>query len=330
MDLYTEPPITSFFPRIATYKKRKIHTEIASSDSSNKRQRDHISTTSRQGIKSKAKEDGQERHDTLDNEAISILHLPSDSVDDLSTTRPAQSSERHLPRLPSLNAMPQTPKPDQLPPRNKRNTSLQTPPPTDERAERQRLMELTPTFSISWKSPDLSTGKNLLPTPSTLGGSASRHHRHFGNDPCRIVPGQDLLLPTRPEYSETPLKASLLSVSIPSSQSQLMANTYFEDEHHLTLASAALPCKHGVQSSPTRISLNRINKEGTFYTTQTFIASSQSQFLSSLEYENPQRSQPSPNVSNSELEIIPSSQSQENELGMLSDPKARHQSMHSR
>lgn len=335
MHFYSEAPITSFFPRITASKKRKIHTELSPSGSvSNKRQEGHTSATSIQG-KSKAKEDEQERRNTLDNGTITILQSPS--VDDLSTTRPTtrqQASERHIPLPPSSNAKnstPQTSKPIGLPSRKKRKTSLQTPPPTNEGAERQLLMELTPTLSpfIFRTSPDIRIDKVLLPTPSTLGRSASQHNGHSSNDRSRDVQEQDSSSPTWLRHLDMSLKASA-PVSVPSSQSQLMANGYFEDKHHLT--SAQLPQYEVQLTLQNKISLNRKDKgESTSYASQKFISSSQSQFLSPFdEHDHPQKSQPSPIASNPELDIIPSSQSQERELRISSDPKKCHQSISSR
>lgn len=320
---FSETPITSFFPRIT--KKRRIHT---SSSSSNKRQRDHASTASRQGGKSRANEDEQERRNTLDNGIISILHSPS-----VESTQ-QQTSERHMSLLPGLNAKnttSQTPKPNRLPSRTKRKTSLQTPPPTYGTAERQQLMELTPILPpfISRKSLDLRSEMALLPTPSTLGRSASYHNGYSGNERCRVNQGLVLLSPTRPKCSSTSLKASV-PVSIPSSQSQLMANAYYEDKHPLMAASTTLLCKkqspqYEVQPSPpNRIILNRRDKgDSTSHDSQILIPSSQSQFLSALdEHGHPQ---PSPVVSNSELDI-PSSQSQEKELRILNNLEECHRS----
>lgn len=332
MNFDSEALITSFFPRIT--KKRGIHTELAPSSSSSKRQRGHTSTTARQ---SRANEDEQERRNTLDNGIISTLHSPS-----VESTR-QETSERHISLLPSLNAKStasQTPKPDRSPSRMKRKTpssfSLQTPPPTNRAAERQRLMELTPilpTF-MSRKSLDLRIEKALLPTPSTLGRSSSYRNGHFGNERSRVNRGQILLSPTRPKRSDSLLRASV-PVSIPSSQSQLMANAYCEDKHPLIPASTALSCKKQspqfeVQPSPpNRIVLNRRDKrDSTSHDSQMFISSSQSQFLSPVdEHGHPQPSLIAPN---SELDIIPSSQSQEKELRILNDLEECHQSIRSR
>ena len=327
MNFDSETLITSFFPRIT--KKRGIHTESASSSSSNKRQRGHTATARQ----SRANEDEQERGNTLDNGIISILHSPS-----VESTR-QQTSERHMSLLPSLNVKnttSQIPKPNRSPSRTKRKTPLQTPPPTNGAAERQRLMELTPILSpfISRKTLDLRIEKALLPTPSTLGQSASYHNGHSGNERCRIDQGQVLLSPTRPKRSDTSLKASV-SVPIPSSQSQLMANGYCEDNHPLMPASTALPCKmqspqYEVQPSPrNRIILNRRDKgDSISHGSQMSISSSQSQFLSPLdEHDHPQSSSIAPN---SELDIIPSSQSQEKELRILNDLEKCHQSIRSR
>ena len=312
MDFYSETTITSFFPRINAHKKRRVHTELASSSSSNKQQRVHTSTAPRQGAKSRANEGEQERRNTLDNGIISILHSPSGSTQQ-------QTSERHM------SATSQTPKPNRLPLRTKRKTSLQTPPPTNGVAERQRLMELTPISPpfISRKSLDLRIERALLPTPSTSGRSASYHNGHSGNERCRVNQEQVLLSPTPPKCSDVSLKASV-PVSIPSSQIQLMANTYCEDKHPLMPASTALPCKkqspqYEVQPSPSnRIILNRRDKgDSTSHDSQMLIFSSQSQFLSPFdEHDHPQ---PSSTVPNSELDIIPSSQSQEKELRVLTD-----------
>jgi hypothetical protein len=109
----SETLITSFFPRIT--KKRAIHTELASSNSSNKRQRGHTSATARQS----ANEDEQERRNTLDNGIISILHPPS-----VESTR-QRASKRHMSLLPSLiakNTTSQTPKPNRSPSRTMRKT----------------------------------------------------------------------------------------------------------------------------------------------------------------------------------------------------------------
>jgi len=342
MHFYTEAPITSFFPRITTSKKRKVHTELTSSGSvSNKRQKDNTSTaTSRQGIKSKANEDGQERRNALDNGTISILHSPS--VEDLSTARPAkgaqqQTNERHMPLLPSLNpknVTPQIPKPNILPSQTRCKTSLQTPSPTNAGAERQRLMELTHTLSpfISRKSSDSHIEKVLLPTPNTLGRSTLHH-----NDRCRVVQGQlshqDSSSPTPPQRSDTSLKASV-PVSVLSSQSQLMANAYSEDEHYLT---PAVPCQRlqlpqyeAQPPPPNKLPLNRRDKGGSIsHASEMFISSSQSQFLSPLDEHNSlQRSQPSSIASNPD-DIVPSSQSQEKELRILSDPEECCQSIRS-
>ena len=320
MDFYSETTITSFFPRITAHKKRRIHTEPASSSSSNKRQRVHTSTASRQGAKSRANEGEQERRNTLDN-GIILLHSPSESTQQ-------QTSERHMSLLPSLNAKnttSQTPKPNRLPSRTKRKTSLQTPPPTNGVAERQRLMGLTPISPpfISRKLLDLRIEKALLPTPSTSGRSASYHNGHSSNERCRVDQEQVLLSPTPPKRSDMSLKASL-PVSIPSSQIQLMANAYCEDKHPLVPASTALPCKkqspqYEVQPSPpNRIILNRRDKgDSSSHDSQMLIFSSQSQFLSPLdEHDHPRPGSIAPN---SELDIIPSSQSQEKELRILID-----------
>jgi hypothetical protein len=322
MDFYSEAPITSFF----LPKKRRLQTELAPSSSSNKRQRDHTSTTSRQGTTSRADEDEQEHSNTLDNGIISILHSPS-----VDNTR-QQTNERHMSLLPSLNAKnttSQTPKPNRLPSRTKRKTSLQTPPPTNGAVERQRLMELTPISPpfISRNSPDLSTEKVLLPTPSTLGRSASYHNGRSGNERCRVNQGQILLSPTRPKGSDTSLKACV-PVSIPSSQSQLMANAYCGGKHSLMPASTALSFKkqspqYEVQPSlPNRIILNRGDKgDLTSHDSQMIISSSQSQFLSKLDEHQP---------SSIELDSIPSSQSQERELRISNDLEECHQSIRSR
>ena len=334
MNFDSETLITSFFPRIT--KKRGIHTELAPSSSSNKRQRGH---TARQGTKSKANEDEQERRNTLDkkNGIISILDSPS-----VESTR-QQTSERHMSLLPSLNVKnttSQTPKPNRSPSRTKRKTpssfSLQTPPPTNGAAERQRLMELTPILpsSMSRKPLDLRIEKTLLPTPSRSGRSASYHSGHSGNEQSRVNQGQVLLSPTRLKRSDSSLKASV-PVSIPSSQSQLMVNAYCEDKHSLMPASTALPCKeqlpqYEVQpSSRNRIILNRRDKgDSTSHDSQMFISSSQSQFLSPLdEHDHPQ---PSLIASKSEFDIIPSSQSQEKELRILNNLEECHQSIRSR
>jgi hypothetical protein len=326
MNFDSETLITSFFPRIT--KKRGIHTDLAPSSSSNKRQRGHTSTTSRQGTKSRADE---ERRNTLDNGIISILHSPS-----VESTR-QQTSERHMSLLPNSNAnntTSQTPKPNRSTSRTKRKTSIQTPPPTNGAAERQRLMELTPILPpfISRKSLDSRFEKALLPTPSTLGRSASYHNGHSGNERSRANQGQVLLSPTRPKRSDTSVKANV-PVSIPSSQSQLMANAYCEDKHPLMPASTALPCKmqspqYEVQPSPpNRIILNRRDKDSTSHDSQMFISSSQSQFLSPLdEHDHPQPSLIAPNP---ELDIIPSSQSQEKELRILTLEEC-HQSIRSK
>ena len=328
MNFDSETLITSFFPRIT--KKRGIQTELAPSSSRNKRQRGHTSTTSGQGTKSRAN-DGQERRNTLDNGIISILH--SSSVE---STR-QQTSERDMSLLPSLNAnntTSQTPEPNRSPSRTKHKTSLQTPPPTNGVAKRQRLMELTPILPpfIPRKSLDLRIERALLPgpTPSTLGRSASYHNGHSGNERSRVNQGQVLLSPSRPKRSDTSLKASV-PVSIPS-QSQLMANAYREDKHLLMPASTALPCKrqspqYEVQPSPpNRIILNH-KGDSTSHDSQMFISSSQSQFLSPLvEHDDPQPSLVAPN---SELDIIPSSQSQEKELQILNDLEECHQSIRS-
>lgn len=343
MHFYTEAPITSFFPRISASKKRKIHKELTPSGSdSNKRQRN----IPRHGIESKAKGDKQEHRNSLDNEIVTILHSPS--VEDLATTRPAkstlqQTSESYVPLLQSLYAKdvtPQTPKPNVLPSRKKLKTSLQTPPPTNAEAGRRQLMDLAPTLSpfISQKSSVLRTEKALLPTPSTLGRSASHYIRYSGRDHCRVfeLPHQDLPSPTSPQHSNTSSKASV-PVSIPSSQSQLMANGYFEDEHELTPASTALVCirpqlsQFEEHSPPNRILLNRTDEDSTSHANQMVVCSSQSQFLSPVDgYVSPRRSHPSSIASNSELDIIASSQSQENELRILSNPEAFHQSISSR
>ena len=330
MNFDSETLITSFFPRIT--KKRGIHTELAPSSSSNKRQRGHTSTSARQSTKSSANEDEQKRRNTLDNGIISILHSPS-----VSSTQ-QQTSERHMSLLPRLNAKnttSQTPKSNRTPSRTKRKTALQTPPPTNGATERQRLMELTPILppSISRKSLDLRIEKALLPTPSTLGRPASYHNGRSGNERSRVNQGQVLLSPTRPKRSDTSLKASV-PVFIPSSQSQLMANGYCEDEHPLIPASTALPCRkqspqYEVQPSPpNRIILNRRDKgDSTSHDSQMIISSSQSQFMSPLdEHDHPQLSSIAPN---SELDIIPSSQSQEKELRILNNLEECHQSIRS-
>ena len=325
MHFNTEAPITSFFPRIAASKKRKIHTELAPSGSSNKWRGDH----SRQGFKSRVNEDEQEGHNTLDNGTIPILHSPF--ANNLSTTRLTrqQTNERHMPLR--KDVAPHTPNPNRLPSRKKRKISLQTPPPTD---EAQRLMELTPTLSpfISRESSDLRIEKVQLPTPSTLGRSASHHNGHSGNERCRVT--QDLSSPARPKSSDTSPK--VVPVSIPSSQSQLMANSnsYSEEKHRLMPASTVLPygqlLQYEVQLSPTnKITLNRRDKgDSKYHESQMFISSSQSQLLSPLDEHN--HLQPSLIASNPELDIIPSSQSQEKELRILSDPEECHQPIHSR
>ena len=327
MNFDSEPLITSFFPRIT--KKRGLHTELSPSSSSNKRQRlgGHTSTTARQGTKSRSNEDEQERRNTLDNGIISILHSPS-----VESTR--QQTNTHFPSLNAKNTTSQTPRPKRSLSRTKRKTSFQTPPPTNGAAERQRLMELTPILPpfISRKSLDLRIEKALLPIPSTLGRSASCHNGPSGNERSRVNQGQVLLSPTRPKRSDTSLKASV-PVSIPSSQSQLMANGYCEDKHPSMPASTALPCKkqspqYEVQPSPAnRIILNRRDKgDSTSHDSQMLISSSQSQFLSPLDdHDHPQ---PSSTAPNSELDIIPSSQSQEKELGILNEEC--HQSIRSR
>ncbi|KAF8803797.1 hypothetical protein BYT27DRAFT_7195138 [Phlegmacium glaucopus] len=337
MHFYTEAPITSFFPRITASKKRKIHTEPTPSSSVSNKQRDNTSATS-QGIKSKAKEDGKKRRNSMD---ISRLHSPS--VEDLSTPRPTkslrqQTSERHMPLLPSLNAKvvtTHTPKPNALPSRKRRKTSLQTPPPTNPGTE---FMELTPTLSpfISRKLPGLRIEKVLLPTPSTLGRSASHHNGYSGNDLCRVVQGhlfhQDSSPPTPPQHSDTSLKESG-PLSIPSSQSQLMANGCYEDGDHSTPAGTAWPCQRLQDEAqlflPNRIHLNQGDEPDSTSHAEMFIPSSQSQFLSSFdEYDSPQRSQPTSIASNPD-DIVPSSQSQEHELRMLNDPEGCYQSMRS-
>ena len=332
MNFNSETLITSFFPRIT--KKRGIHTELALSSSSNKRQRSYTSTSARQSTKSGANEGEQERRNTLDNGIMSILHSPS-----VESTQ-QQTSERHMSLLPSLNAKnttSQTPKPNRSPSRTKRKTALQTPPPTNGAAERQRLMELTPILPsfISRKSLDLRIEKALLPTPSTLGRSTSYHNGHSGNERSRVNQGQLLLSPPRPKRSDTSLKASV-PVFIPSSQSQLLANGYCEDEHPLMPASTALPYKkqspqYEVQPSPPNriIILNRRDKgDSTSHDNQIIISSSQSQFLSPLdEHDHSQRSSIAPS---SELDIIPSSQSQEKELRILNNLEECHQSIRSR
>jgi hypothetical protein len=317
MNFDSETLITSFFPRIT--KKRGIHTELAPSSSSNKRQRGHTSTTSGQGTKSRAN-DGQERRNNLDNGIISILH--SSSVE---STR-QQTSER------VNNTTSQTPKPNRSPSRTKRKTSLQTPPLTNGAAERQRLMELTPILPpfISRKSLDLRIERTLLPTPSTMGRSASYHNGHSGNERSRVNQGQVFLSPSRPKRSDTSLKASV-PVSIPS-QSQLMANAYCEDKHLLMPASTDSPCRRqspqyeAQPSPPNRIILNH-KGDSTSHDSQMFVSSSQSQFLSPLdEHDDPQPSLIAPN---SELDIIPSSQSQKKELRILNDLEECHQSIRS-
>lgn len=322
MHFYTEAPITSFFPRITASKKRKIHTELVTAGPSNKQRRGHNAGE-------------QERRNTPDNGNISpILHALS--IDDLSTTRLAksmwqQTSERHIPLLPSLNAEDATPqpKPNPLPSRKKHQNSLQTPPPTN---EAQRSMQLAPTLTpfISGKSPDFCFERVPLPTPSTLGLSASHLNGHSGNDRCRAVQGQDLLSPTRPKRSNTSLKASV-PVSISSSQSQLMADTYSEDKHHLMSPITAFPYRqlpqYEVQSSLNRITLNRRDKgNSTSHDSQIFIFSSQSQFLSPFD----EHEQLGSIASNPEPDIIPSSQTQEKELRISSDPEECHQSVRSR
>ena len=324
MHFYSEAPITSFFPRITASKKRKIYTE---GSVSNNKQRDH---TSRQGIKSKAKEEEPERRNTLENGAISVSHPAS--VDNISTTRPAKT---HMSLLNTEAAIPQlTPKLNRLPSRRNRKISLPTPPQTNEGAKRQRLMELTPPLSpfIFRKSLDLSIEKVLLPTPSTLGRSASHNSGHTCNDRCPVVQGQDLLSPTRPKHSDTSMKASV-PVSIPSSQSQLMAKAC---ELDLTPAGTAFPRKR-LQSPQHEAQLKRIplnkrdNGHSISHTSQMFISSSQSQFLTPIDgYDHLQKSQPRLTTSNSEFDIIPSSQSQEKELRILSDPEGCHQSIRSR
>jgi hypothetical protein len=232
----------------------------------------------------------------------------------------------------------QTPKPNRSPSRMKRKIPssfpLQT-PPTNGAAERQRLMELTPIFppSMTRKSLDLRIENALLPTPSTLGRSSSYHNGHSVNERFRVNQGQVLLSPTRLKRSDPSLRASL-PVSVPSSQSQLMANAYCEDKHPLTPANTTLPCKkeslqYEVHPSPDRIILNRRDKgDSTSHDSQMFISSSQSQFLCPLdEHDHPQ---PSLIASNSELDIIPSSQSQEKELWVLNDLEEGHQSIRSR
>ena len=339
MHFYSEAPITSFFPPIS--KKRK-KTELARPGSSNTQQTqqtqqtDHTSTTSRQDTKPRANEDEQECRNALDNGIMFILHSPS--VDDLSTTRVAKStrqqisaSERHMSLLRSIDAKavtPQTPNPDRPPSRKKRKISLQTPTPTNEAV---RLMELTPTLSpfIFRKSLYLRIEGVPLPTPSPLKRSPSHHNGHSGNERCQVVQEQVLLSPTRSKRLDTSLKASVPAF-IPSSPSQLMANTYSEDKHHLMSASTALPYRqlpqHEVQPSPSnRIMLyQRDKRESTSPYGQMFISSSQSQLLSPLDH--PQHSLI---VSNPELDIIPSSQSQETEL-RLCDAEECHQSIHSR
>ena len=324
MNFDSETLITSFFPRIT--KKRGIHAELALSSSSNKRQRGRTSTTARQ---SKANEDEQERHNTLDNRIISILDSPS-----VESTR-QETSERHMSLNPK-NTTSQTPKPNRSLSRMKRKTpssfSLQTPPPTNGAAERQRLMELSPILapSMSRKSLDLRIEKNLLPTPSTLGRSSSYHNEHSGNERSRANQGQALLSPTLPKRSDSSFKESV-PVSIPLYRSQLMANGYGEDEHPLMPASRALTCKKQspqYEVSPDRIILNQRDKGDSTSHSQMFISSSQSQFLYPLdEHVHPR---PSLIASNSELDIIPSSQSQEKELRVLNDLEGCHQSIRSR
>lgn len=328
MNFDSETLITSFFPRIT--RKRGIHAELAPSSSSNKRQRGHTSATARQS----ANEDEQERRNALDNGIISILHPPS--VEE--STR-HQASERHMSLLPSLiakNTTSQTPKPNRSPSRTKRKTpsssSLQTPPPT---TERQRLMELTPILvpSMSRRSLDLRIEKALLPTPSTLGRSSLYQNEHSGNDRSQVNQWQVLLSPTQPKRLDSSLRASV-PVYIPSSQSQLMANGYCEENYPLVPASTALPCQkqspqHEIRPSPDIIILNRRDKrDSTSHDSQMFISSSQSQFLSPVdELNHPQLSLIAPN---SELDIIPSSQSQEKELRILNDLEECHQSIRSR
>ena len=334
MNFDSEPLITSFFPRIT--KKRGIRTELAPSSSSNKRQRGHTSesTTARQ---SRANEDEQERRNTLDNGIIPILDFPS-----VESTR-RETSERHMSLFPSLiakNTSSQTPKPNRSLSRTKRKTpssfALQTPPPTNRAAERQRLMEFTPILppSIPRKSLDLRTEKALLPTPSTLGRSPPYHNGYSGNERSRVNQGQVLLSPTRPKRSDSSLRASVPAF-IPSSQSQLMGNGYCEDKYPLMPVSMALPCKkqspqYEVQPSPpNRTILNRRDKgDSTFHDSPMVISSSQSQFLSPVdEHDHPQ---PSLIVPNSELDNIPSSQSQEKELRILNDLEECHQSIRPR
>jgi hypothetical protein len=326
MHFYTEAPITSFFPRITASKKRKIHTELAPAGPSNKQRRGYTRENAGE----------QESCNTSDNGNIPILHALS--IDDLSTTRLAkstwqQTNERHMPLLPSLNAedaTPQPPKPNPLPSRKKHQIYLQIPPPTN---EAQRLMEFIPTLTpfISGKSPDLRFERVPLPTPSTLGLSASHLNGHSGNDRCRAVQGQDLLSPTRPKRSNTSLKASV-PVSIPSSQSQLMADTYAEDKHHLMSPITVFPYRHLPQyevqpSPPNRITLNRRDKGNSIsHDGQIFIFSSQSQFLSPFD----EHEQLGSIASIPEPDIIPSSQTQEKELRISSDREECHQSVCSR
>lgn len=331
MNFDSETLITSFFPRIT--KKRGIHTEPAPSSSSNKRQRGHTSATARQS----ANEDEQERRNTLDNGIVSILHPPS--VEE--STR-QQAGERHMSLLPSLivkNTTSHTPKPNWSPSRTKRKTPssfvLQTPPPTIGAGKRQRMMELTPILvpSMSRKSLNLRIETALLPTPSTLGRSSSYHNGHSGNERSQVNQGQVLLSTIQPKRLDSSLRASV-PVSIPSSQSQLMANGYCEDNHPLMPTSTALPCKkespqYEVQPSANIIILNRRDKrDSTSHDSQMFISSSQSQFLPPVdEHNHPQFSLIAPN---SELDIIPSSQSQEKELRILNDLEECHQSIRSR
>ena len=327
MNFDSERLITSFFPRIT--RKRRIHTELASSISSNKRQRG----TARQ---SRVNEDQQERGNTLDNGIISILNSPS-----VENTR-QETSERHMSLLPSLNAKnttSQTPKPNRPQSRTKHtipsSSSLQTPPPTNGAAKRQRLMELTQVLpsSMSRKSLDLRIEKVLLPTPSTLGRSSLSHNGYSGNERSRVNQGQVLLSPTRPKRSDPSLRASV-PVSIPSSQSQLMAIAYCEDKHPLIRASTALPLKkqllqYEVQPSPNRIILNRRDEgDSVSHDGQMFISSSQSQLLHTLDEHD--HSQPRLFASNPEFDIIPSSQSQEKELRILNNLGEGHQSKRSR
>ena len=333
MNFYSEALITSFFPRITASKKRKTHTELTPPGSSNKRRGDSLSRSGGSTAKSKNK-DEQECRSALDNGTPSTSHLPSQSVDDLSATQSTkgkgtrqQTSERHMPLISSLSATNVTPQTSKSPSRKKAKTFLQTPPPTNEGAKRQRLMELTPTLPpfISRESPDVPVERVLFPTPSTMGRLTLRHNRHSGNNQHRVVQGQDLSSPTRSKHSDTSLRTAV-SISVPSSQSQLMVNTYSEHEHHLTPAGTALPCKEqlpqyeGQPSSPNRIPLNRRDKgDSISHASQMFVSSSQSQILSLLdEHDNPQRSSIG---SNPDLDVISSSQSQEKELRISTGPE---------